>query len=386
MTSTPRIIAPSEAAVRAENVTVAYGSRVIQSSLDFTIAKADYDMSEAKWDYIDAFIYDGQEKTVCVTGLPQGVTASYTGNKASAAGDYTAKAVFTYDETNFNAPTLEDLSWKIENNWDPTEYTLSGEGWLKADLVITADEGYSISRTNSAAGDWTETLTESQETAQGKVTFYLKNKETGAISLAKEVGYRLDTTVPTGTIAFDERTGWQEFLNNISFNLFYKSEVTVTIDSADAVSGVKSVEYFASRQAMNLDQVKAITDWTAYSGGVAVTLEDAKQFVYYARITDNAGISPKDESIVPGGPDGLFSTLPIKAMITAIQEAGLPASVSNTAGTFVCNDVLYSLLHHYAGSSVRCGFIHVPWLPEQGEPNLSLQDTVKALELAIGAL
>lgn len=259
------------------------------AALDFTIAKADYDMSEAKWDYTDAFIYDGQEKTVCVTGLPQGVTASYTGNKASAAGDYTAKAVFTYDETNFNAPTLEDLSWKIENNWDPTEFTLSGEGWLKADLVITADEGYSISRTNSAAGDWTETLTESQETAQGKVTFFLKNKETGAISLAKEVGYRLDKTVPTGTIAFDERTGWQEFLNNISFNLFYKSEVTVTIDSADAVSGVKSVEYFASRQAMNLDQVKAITDWTAYSGGVAVTLEDAKQFVYYARITDNAG-------------------------------------------------------------------------------------------------
>ena len=118
----------------------------------------------------------------------------------------------------------------------------------------------------------------------------------------------------------------------------------------------------------------------------AVTPERIGINVRDARITDNAGISPKDEPIVPGGPDGLFSTLPIKAMITAIQEAGLPASVSNTAGTFVCNDVLYSLLHHYAGSNVRCGFIHVPWLPEQGQPSLPLESTAKALEIAIRAL
>ena len=118
----------------------------------------------------------------------------------------------------------------------------------------------------------------------------------------------------------------------------------------------------------------------------AVTPERIGINVRDARITDNAGISPKDEPIVPCGPDGYFSTLPIKAMIAAIQEAGLPASVSNTAGTFVCNDVLYSLLHHYAGSDVRCGFIHVPWLPEQGEPSLPLESTAKALEIAISAL
>ena len=118
----------------------------------------------------------------------------------------------------------------------------------------------------------------------------------------------------------------------------------------------------------------------------AVTPERIGINVRDARIADNAGISPKDEPIVPGGPDGLFSTLPVKAMIAAIQEAGLPASVSNTAGTFVCNDVLYSLLHHYAGSNVRCSFIHVPWLPEQGEPSLPLESTAKALEIAISAL
>ena len=118
----------------------------------------------------------------------------------------------------------------------------------------------------------------------------------------------------------------------------------------------------------------------------AVTPERIGINVRDARITDNAGISPKDEPIVSGGPDGLFTTLPIKAMIGAICDAGLPGAISNTAGTFVCNDVLYSLLHHYAGTHVRCGFIHVPWLPEQGEPNLSLEDTVRALTAAIGAL
>ena len=118
----------------------------------------------------------------------------------------------------------------------------------------------------------------------------------------------------------------------------------------------------------------------------AVTPERIGINIRDARIADNAGISPKDESIVPGGPDGLFSTLPVKAMIAAIQAAGLPGAISNTAGTFVCNDVLYSLLHHYAGTHVRCGFIHVPWLPQQGTPSLPLEDTVKALEAAVSAL
>ena len=118
----------------------------------------------------------------------------------------------------------------------------------------------------------------------------------------------------------------------------------------------------------------------------AVTPERIGINVRDARIADNDGISPKDESIVPGGPDGYFSTLPIKTMVDAINSEGVPGAVSNTAGTFVCNDVLYSLLHHYAGTRVRCGFIHVPWLPQQGEPNLPLEDIVRALTAAVHAL
>ena len=121
-------------------------------------------------------------------------------------------------------------------------------------------------------------------------------------------------------------------------------------------------------------------------GRAAVTPERIGINIRDARISDNAGISPKDEIIAPDGADGYFSTLPVKAMIAAINDAGLPAAISNTAGTFVCNDVLYSLLHHYAGTAVRCGFIHVPYLPEQGTPSLTLEQTVAALTAAISAL
>lgn len=121
-------------------------------------------------------------------------------------------------------------------------------------------------------------------------------------------------------------------------------------------------------------------------GRKAVTPERVGINVRDARIADNAGCVPTDEPIAADGHDAYFSTLPVKAMIAAICDAGLPGAISNTAGTFVCNDVLYSLLHHYAGTNVRCGFIHVPWLPEQGEPSLPLSDTVKALTAAVSAL
>lgn len=112
---------------------------------------------------------------------------------------------------------------------------------------------------------------------------------------------------------------------------------------------------------------------------IAINLRDA-------RIADNAGNCPKETPIIPGGSAAYFSTVPVRAMAEAITAAGYPAAVSNTAGTFVCNEVLYTLLHHYAGTATRVGFIHVPYLPEQGSPNMLLEDIIGALEAAIGAL
>lgn len=121
-------------------------------------------------------------------------------------------------------------------------------------------------------------------------------------------------------------------------------------------------------------------------GRDAVTPERIAVNIRDARIPDNGGVLHSGERIAPDGPAAYFSTVPVEAMAEAVRSLRLPASVSNTAGTYVCNDVLYSLLHHFHSSSTRVGFIHVPYLPEQGAPNLPLTDIVRALESCIRVL
>jgi pyroglutamyl-peptidase len=84
-----------------------------------------------------------------------------------------------------------------------------------------------------------------------------------------------------------------------------------------------------------------------------------------ARIADNAGAQPIDVPVVAGAPAAYFSTLPIKALVAGLRDGGFPASVSQTAGTFVCNQVFYALQHTLAGQGVLSGFVHLPLLPEQ---------------------
>jgi pyroglutamyl-peptidase len=118
---------------------------------------------------------------------------------------------------------------------------------------------------------------------------------------------------------------------------------------------------------------------------VAINIDDA-------RIADNAGAQPIDESIAANGPPAYFSSLPVKAMALAMRAAGVPAEVSNTAGTFVCNHVMYGVLHYLAASGhrARAGFIHVPYSEEQvlgkpGVPSLSIASMVKAVRAGIVA-
>lgn len=120
---------------------------------------------------------------------------------------------------------------------------------------------------------------------------------------------------------------------------------------------------------------------------VAINLDDAD-------IADNAGQQPADRPIAEGGPAAYFSTLPIRAMLRAVRDAGMPAGISNTAGTFVCNHLLYQALHHIALHKlpVTAGFIHLPYLPAQAEtknppaPSMALADQVLATEASISAI
>jgi pyroglutamyl-peptidase len=116
---------------------------------------------------------------------------------------------------------------------------------------------------------------------------------------------------------------------------------------------------------------------------VAINVDDA-------RIPDNDGNQPIDRPVVAGGPAAYFATLPIKAAAAALRDAGLPAAVSNSAGTFLCNHVFYGLMHEAerGGGRFRAGFLHVPYLPGEaagvsGAPSMALEQIVEGIEIIL---
>lgn len=120
----------------------------------------------------------------------------------------------------------------------------------------------------------------------------------------------------------------------------------------------------------------------------ALSLERVGINVDDARIPDNAGAQPVDVAVVHGAPAAYFANLPIKAMAAALLQEGLPAEVSQTAGTFVCNHLLFGLMHLLRRRrGVRGGFMHLPLFPEQarlsGMPGLALPDQVRGVRLAL---
>ncbi len=117
---------------------------------------------------------------------------------------------------------------------------------------------------------------------------------------------------------------------------------------------------------------------------VAINLDDA-------RLADNEGVTRNDVKIIENGPDGYFSTLPIKEMVEAIQAKGIPAAVSLSAGAFLCNHVFYVAQNKFAGTHVRSGFVHVPLMDSQahefpGLPTMPLDQMVKAVRTMLEVL
>jgi pyroglutamyl-peptidase len=134
---------------------------------------------------------------------------------------------------------------------------------------------------------------------------------------------------------------------------------------------------------------------TGLAGGRAeLSLERVAINIDHARIPDNDGNQPIDKPVVAGAPAAYFATLPIKAAVRALREAELPAAVSNSAGTFLCNHVFYGLMHEAAqsagpmGGSRFRGFLHLPFLPSQaartpGAPSMALEQIVEAIEIIL---
>ncbi|HEM2815521.1 TPA: pyroglutamyl-peptidase I [Streptococcus suis] len=160
-------------------------------------------------------------------------------------------------------------------------------------------------------------------------------------------------------------------------------EVPTVFDKAARVLEEKMAE-FQPDVVLCIGQAGGRVDLTPER--VAINQDDA-------RIPDNEGQQPIDRTIRPDGPAAYFSTLPIKAMVEAIRSVGIPASVSNTAGTFVCNHLMYQALYLTEKSfpNTKAGFLHIPYLPEQvldkpGVPSMSLEVIVQGIEAAISAI
>ena len=204
---------------------------------------------------------------------------------------FTAFTLSGDDETlgNYSLKQPESITASIlEYSADGSEYGVNSNDWINTDFVITAKEGYELSLTNTAEGQWTDTLAASEETDHGTLTFYVRNMATGAISGAMTESYKIDKTPPTGAVVLTERTALQTALYRLSFHLFFRSNVNVKLTAADEASGVKSVGYYQSDKELSQEEIQAIANWTE-GRNFEIQAKDMDRFVIYVRVEDQAG-------------------------------------------------------------------------------------------------
>ena len=195
-----------------------------------------------------------------------------------------------------------------------SEYSVNSNDWLNAEFVVTANKGYLLSRTGAVDGAWVERLTAAEETAAGTLTFFVKDLATGAISAAVTEQYKIDMTAPTGQVSLNGRSAFQTVLNQISFGLFFRDEVTAELTAEDDASGIRSVQYYRADSILSAEEVLAITDWTE-GRSLGLAAEDAERFVIYVRVEDNAG------NVTYLGSDGaVFDTTAPR--ITGVENGG----------------------------------------------------------------
>jgi pyroglutamyl-peptidase len=144
------------------------------------------------------------------------------------------------------------------------------------------------------------------------------------------------------------------------------------------------------REAIAMNAPDVVLSVGLAGGRPALSLERVAINVDDARIPDNDGNQPIDLPVIAGGPAAYFATLPIKAAVAALRGAGIPAAVSNSAGTFLCNHVFYGLMDEASrrGNAFRAGFLHVPYLPAQaahvpGAPSMALEQIVEGIEIIL---
>ena len=184
------------------------------------------------------------------------------------------------------------------------------------------------------------------------------------------------------------------------FDPFGGEKINPSIECVKALPEIKGVELIRvelptvfKESAIRLNEVindvkpDAVLSVGQAGGRSGITMERIAINVDDARIPDNISQQPIDETIQTEGAAAYFSTLPIKRIVKAIREAGIPVEVSNSAGTFVCNHIMYQALFAStkAEKPFKAGFMHIPFIPEQStdKPSLPLEESTKALQIAI---
>ena len=187
-------------------------------------------------------------------------------------------------------------------------------------------------------------------------------------------------------------TGFEPFATS---SLNPSAEIVKALKGDDLVTAILPVVFGQAsaqlRELIDLHKPSAVLCLGQAEGRSAMTPERIAINLENARIADNAGNQPLEQRVIDDGPDGHFSTLPIEKMVASMKAAGIPASISLSAGTFVCNHIFYVLQDYLKDSSIKSGFIHVPLMDEQRKefpnlPTMPVRQMVAGVEIALNVL
>jgi len=193
----------------------------------------------------------------------------------------------------------------------------------------------------------------------------------------------MSTILVTGFEAFDKSA------------LNPSGEIVKALKGDDLVTAILPVVFGQSssqlRELIDLHKPSAVLCLGLAVGRSELTPERIAINVDDARIADNVGNQPLEQRIIADGPDGHFSTLPIEKMVTAMKAAGIPASISLSAGTYVCNHIFYVLQDYLKESNIPSGFMHVPLMDEQHKeypnlPTMPMRQMIAGVEIALDQL
>ena len=215
----------------------------------------------------------------------------------SVSGDAAKNYSFPMNELYPTEFYYAEATVNIYNDFTPkkgTEYTVNSNDWINTDFVITAKEGYQLSLDNELNG-WSDILSKSEETENGSITFYVMNKETGAISLAATENYKIDKTMPHGYFSDSHGRGYDYLLlDEIQTEPYYENEDIFThkYEAWDDASGIANMEYYFSTTKLTKAELDCVSGWTEFD--LDIDIEDIFEFpgdetYSYIRVTDNAG-------------------------------------------------------------------------------------------------